>query len=107
VDQSCINLGEIGWGGEDCIDPTQGQGPVEGSCEHNNKPLGSVKCWEVLEQLHNEILRRPQLQGVSYLNELFFRGNVHVLSVIDLEEHVLPPTRVLTFTSESVFQLGL
>jgi hypothetical protein len=23
--------------------------PVEGSCEHGNKPPGSIKCWEVLE----------------------------------------------------------
>jgi hypothetical protein len=26
---------------------------VEGSCEHGNKPAGSLKCWEVLEWLHN------------------------------------------------------
>jgi hypothetical protein len=25
----------------------------EGSCEHGNKPLGSIKCWEVLEWLQN------------------------------------------------------
>jgi hypothetical protein len=25
------------------------QGPVEASCEHGNEPLGSIKCWEVLE----------------------------------------------------------
>jgi hypothetical protein len=23
--------------------------PVAGSCEHDNKPSGSMKCWEVLE----------------------------------------------------------
>jgi hypothetical protein len=28
-------------------------GPVEGSCEHCNEPPGSIKCWEVLEGLHN------------------------------------------------------
>jgi hypothetical protein len=22
---------------------------VEGSCEHRNEPLGSIKCWEVFE----------------------------------------------------------
>jgi hypothetical protein len=27
--------------------------PVEGSFEHGNEPLGSIKCWEVLEQLRN------------------------------------------------------
>jgi hypothetical protein len=26
---------------------------VEGSGEHGNEPSGSIKCWEVLEQLHN------------------------------------------------------
>jgi hypothetical protein len=26
-----------------------GQGPVAGSCEHNNKPLGSIKGQECLD----------------------------------------------------------
>jgi hypothetical protein len=26
---------------------------LEGSCEHGNEPSGSIKCWEVLEYLHN------------------------------------------------------
>jgi hypothetical protein len=26
---------------------------VEGSCEHGIEPSGSIKCWEVLEGLHN------------------------------------------------------
>jgi hypothetical protein len=26
-----------------------GQGPVEGSCEQDNDPSGSIKCWEVVE----------------------------------------------------------
>jgi hypothetical protein len=26
---------------------------VEGSCEHGNEPVGSIKCWEILEWLHN------------------------------------------------------
>jgi hypothetical protein len=26
---------------------------VEGSCEHGIEPSGSIKCWEVLEELHN------------------------------------------------------
>jgi hypothetical protein len=26
---------------------------VEGSCEHGIEPLGSIKCWGVLEGLHN------------------------------------------------------
>jgi hypothetical protein len=24
-----------------------------GSCEHGNEPSGSLKCWEVLDWLHN------------------------------------------------------
>jgi hypothetical protein len=28
-------------------------GPVEGSCEHGNESSSSIKCWEVLEWLHN------------------------------------------------------
>jgi hypothetical protein len=24
---------------------------MEGSCEHANEILGSIKCWEILEQL--------------------------------------------------------
>jgi hypothetical protein len=30
---------------------TYSSGPVEGSCEHGNEPLGSIKCWETLEWL--------------------------------------------------------
>jgi hypothetical protein len=30
-----------------------GKGPVEGSCEHGNESSVSIKCWEVLELLHN------------------------------------------------------
>jgi hypothetical protein len=29
---------------------------VEGSCEHPSEPSGFVKCWEVLEEFHNERL---------------------------------------------------
>jgi hypothetical protein len=40
-------LGRIG-----CYErESSGSGPVEGSCEHGNEPSGSIKCWEVLEQL--------------------------------------------------------
>jgi hypothetical protein len=27
------------------------QGPVEGSCESGNEPLGSTKCWEVFKTI--------------------------------------------------------
>jgi hypothetical protein len=38
-----LGLREIGW--EYGLESTGwGQRPVEGSCEHSNKPLGSIKC---------------------------------------------------------------
>jgi hypothetical protein len=46
-----MDLREIGWSGLDGYG--SGLGPVKGSCEHSIEPLGSVKCWEVLEGLHN------------------------------------------------------
>jgi hypothetical protein len=30
-----------------------GEEPMEDSCEHGNEPSGSIKCWEILEWLHN------------------------------------------------------
>jgi hypothetical protein len=45
VDNIIMNLRETEWYGVDWID----LGPVEGSSEHDNEPLGSIKCWEVLE----------------------------------------------------------
>jgi hypothetical protein len=47
-----MNLREMGWDGVDWVDLAQ-EGPVEGSCEHGDEPSGSIKCWEVLEWLHN------------------------------------------------------
>jgi hypothetical protein len=41
----------MGWSGLDGYG--SGYGPVEGSCEHGIEPSGSIKCWEVLEWLHN------------------------------------------------------
>jgi hypothetical protein len=49
VDNIKMDLREIGWGGMDLIDLAQDKGPMEGSCEHGNKPPGSIKFWEVLE----------------------------------------------------------
>jgi hypothetical protein len=37
-----MDVREIGWGGMDWR-------PVEGPCEHDNEPLGSIKCWKILE----------------------------------------------------------
>jgi hypothetical protein len=35
------------WCGLDCSG--LGEGPVEGSCGHDNKPSGSIKCCEALK----------------------------------------------------------
>jgi hypothetical protein len=43
-----MDLKERGWGGMDRIDLVE-DGPVEGSCEHDNEPSGFIKCWEVLD----------------------------------------------------------
>jgi hypothetical protein len=51
VDNIKMDLREIGWDGVDWFD--MAQGPVQGSCEHGIEPSGSVKCWGVLEGLHN------------------------------------------------------
>ena len=39
----------MGWHGLDSSG--SGKGLVEDSCEHGNKPSGSIKYWEVLEWL--------------------------------------------------------
>jgi hypothetical protein len=39
---------------------------VEGSCEHGNEPSGSIKCWEVLECMHNwRLLKKGSAPRVS------------------------------------------
>jgi hypothetical protein len=48
---------------------------VEGSCEHGNEPLDSIKCWEVLVWLQNRRLLKkgsapsvnPSEQWVLYI----------------------------------------
>jgi hypothetical protein len=42
---------------------------VEGSCERSNEPSGSIKCWEVLEQLHNLRLLKKGSAPWSQLSE--------------------------------------
>jgi hypothetical protein len=51
VDNSKIDLREDGmvWIGFMWLR----MGTSEVSCEHNNEPSGSIRCWEVLEWLHN------------------------------------------------------
>jgi hypothetical protein len=56
----------IGWDGMDWIDLAQDRDQWEGSCEHGNEPSGSIKCWEVLEWLHNwRILKKGSAPWVS------------------------------------------
>jgi hypothetical protein len=39
---------------------------MEGSCEHGNEPLGSIKCWEVLQWVHNwRLLKKGSAPCVS------------------------------------------
>jgi hypothetical protein len=39
---------------------------VKGPCEHGNEPPGSIKCWEVLELLHNwQLLKKGSAPCVS------------------------------------------
>jgi hypothetical protein len=57
VDNIKIDLREIEWDGVDWIDLAQG--PVKGSSQDGDEQLGSLKCWEVLEWLHNwQVLRK-------------------------------------------------
>jgi hypothetical protein len=50
--------------GLDWYDP--GQGPVGSSCEHRIQPSASIKCWEVLEWLHNWwLLKKDSAPWVS------------------------------------------
>jgi hypothetical protein len=42
----------MGWDGMDWIELAQDRDQW-GSCEHGDKPSGSLKCWEVPEWLHN------------------------------------------------------
>jgi hypothetical protein len=51
VDNVKMDLGENGWGDMDWSG--SGRGQVEGSCECSNELSGSIKCWEVLEWMHN------------------------------------------------------
>jgi hypothetical protein len=47
MDNIRLDLGEIGWGGVDWIGPTQDRDKWRALVN------GVIKCWEVLEQLHN------------------------------------------------------
>jgi hypothetical protein len=53
VDNIKIDLREIGWDGMDWIDLDQDRDQWRALGKHDNEPTGSIKCWEVLEWLHN------------------------------------------------------
>jgi hypothetical protein len=48
-----IDLRETGWNGMDWIDLAQDRDQWRTLCEHGDEPSGFLKCWEVLEYLHN------------------------------------------------------
>jgi hypothetical protein len=49
VDNSRMDLGEVGWGDVNWI----GLAQVESSCEFCIEPLGSIKCWEAIKWANN------------------------------------------------------
>jgi hypothetical protein len=60
-----MDLKEIGWEGVNWIQWLKYE-PVVGSCEHDHKPLGSIKRREILGNLNNYyILRWPLFCGIS------------------------------------------
>jgi hypothetical protein len=42
-----LDLREMEWYGMERSG--SGYGPVKGSCEHGDEPLGYIKCWKILE----------------------------------------------------------
>jgi hypothetical protein len=52
MDNIKMDLRERGWYGVDWIDMAQDRA-VKVSCEHTIELSYSIKCWEVLEWLHN------------------------------------------------------
>jgi hypothetical protein len=49
---------------------------MAGSCEHDNKPSGSIKCWEFLEELGNWRLLEKDSAPWTYL-VASFSGPLH------------------------------
>jgi hypothetical protein len=48
-----MDLREIGWDVDWIGFIWLRIGIVEGSCEHGIEPSGSIKCWEIVDWLHN------------------------------------------------------
>jgi hypothetical protein len=62
------------------IDLAQDRDPVEGSCEHGNETLGSIKCWEVLEWLYKwRLLKKGSAPWTSLLHIVVLAKNEHDL----------------------------
>jgi hypothetical protein len=53
VDNIKMGLREIGWDGMDSIDLPQDRDQWRALVNMANELAGSIKCWEVLELLHN------------------------------------------------------
>jgi hypothetical protein len=53
MDNIKMNLREIGWDGVDCINMDQDRDQWGFFVQHDIEHPGSIKCWEVLEWLHN------------------------------------------------------
>jgi hypothetical protein len=53
VDNSKIDLREIGWDGMDWIDLAQDRDTWRILVNTIFEPPGSIKCWEVFEWVHN------------------------------------------------------
>jgi hypothetical protein len=52
---------------------------VEGSCEHGNEPSGSIKCWEILEQLNNCAASLERLCSMQLVTLIMDYKHVHVV----------------------------
>jgi hypothetical protein len=60
---------------------------VKGTCEHGNKPSGSIKLWETREKLYSsQFHKRAQLHGVSFIvfNDERLADSQEGLSFLDL-----------------------
>jgi hypothetical protein len=53
VDNIKMDFREIGWGGADWIHLAQDRGQWRALVKQGNEHSGSIKCWEILESLHN------------------------------------------------------
>jgi hypothetical protein len=67
VDDSKIDLREVGWGGMEWIQLAQDRS-VDGSCEYGNEHLGSINVGKFLSScITGGFSRRAQLHEVGYL----------------------------------------